>query len=84
VTASGELTCRELVELVTAYLDGALPAGERSRFEEHLVYCPGCAYYVEQMRETVRLTGRLAEEDVPGEARERLLAVFRDWKAGGP
>ena len=81
MSASGELTCRELVELVTDYLEGALVAPERARFEEHLVYCPGCVHYVEQMRETVRLTGSLREEQIPSEAKARLLETFRTWKA---
>jgi anti-sigma factor RsiW len=76
---SGELSCRELVEIVTDYLEGALPASERARFHDHLRGCPGCTTYVEQMRETIRLTGRLREEDVPERAREALLRAFRGW-----
>jgi anti-sigma factor RsiW len=80
VTAD-ELTCQELVELVTAYLDDALPEPERERFERHLGHCPGCTTYVEQIRETVRLTGEeLREETLPSEARDALLAQFADWK----
>lgn len=74
-----ELSCRELVEIVTDYLEGTLPAEERARVEAHLVNCPGCTTYIEQMRETVRLTGRLREEDVPPGAREALLQAFRGW-----
>lgn len=76
-----DITCQELVELVTGYLEGALPARERERFEHHLALCPGCVIYVEQMRETVRLTGeRPREETLPPELRESLLAEFRGWK----
>ena len=75
------MTCRELVELVTDYLEGALPDGDRARVEEHLLKCDGCGAYVEQMRQTIRLTGRLGEDDVAPEAREKLLAAFRDWSA---
>jgi anti-sigma factor RsiW len=75
-----ELTCQELVEIVTDYLEGALPANERIEFEKHLVMCDGCAVYLEQMRETIRLTGMLREEQVPANAREALLRAFRDWK----
>jgi predicted anti-sigma-YlaC factor YlaD len=78
----GELTCQELVELVTDYLDGALPPEARARFDEHLGECPGCRDYLEQMRVTVRLSGRLAEERVAPAAREALLAAFRGWKRG--
>lgn len=75
-----ELTCKELVELVTAYFEGALPTDERARFERHLGVCPGCATYVEQMRQTITLVGDLREEDVTPAAQQRLLQAFRDWK----
>jgi anti-sigma factor RsiW len=81
VSPSDEITCRELVELVTDYLDGALPASHRVRFEEHLVYCPGCLHYLDQMRDTIRLTGALTEETMPDGARDRFLATFRSWRA---
>jgi anti-sigma factor RsiW len=80
VSASGEITCRELVELVTDYLEGAMPPGDRSRFEEHLVMCDGCANYVDQMRETKRAVGTLSEESISPEARDELLGAFRRWK----
>ena len=76
----GELTCRELVEIVTDYLEGALSPEERIQFEKHLVMCDGCAIYLDQMRETIRLTGMLREEHVSEEARERLVEAFRGWK----
>ncbi len=79
-----EMSCKELVELVTDYLEGWLPAGERRRFEAHLGGCPGCATYVEQIRETIRLTGRLREDDLAAPVRDSLLAAFRDWKRGSP
>ena len=75
------LNCRELVELVTAYLEGDLSAGERKRFEAHLSGCDGCTMYVEQMRRTIELTGTLSVDDVAREAGEALLRAFRDWKA---
>jgi anti-sigma factor RsiW len=74
------VTCQEIVELVTDYLEGDLPADEMSLFEQHLNLCDGCVAYVTQMRTTVATVGRLREEDVPVETRERLLAAFRDWK----
>ena len=77
---SQEMTCQELVELVTEYLEGALPDSDRRRFDEHLEACPYCVAYVEQIRATVRLTGRLGEGDLQGEAIEKLLAAFGDWK----
>jgi anti-sigma factor RsiW len=79
-TAADELTCRELVELVTEYLEGALPDEERARFEAHLAECEGCAAYLAQMRDTLRIAGRLREESIAPAARESLLRAFRDWK----
>jgi len=75
-----ELTCKELVEVVTDYLEGRLTPAERIRFEEHVAFCAWCRTYLDQMRETVRLTGTLQEEDLSPDARDGLLHVFRDWK----
>ena len=75
-----ELTCQELVEVVTDYLEGSMPAERRLLFEEHLALCDWCRTYLEQMRATIRLTGTLQEQDLMPEAREALLEVFRDWK----
>lgn len=77
-----EVTCRELVEIVTDYVEHRLSPTERLRFEQHLVFCEGCQVYVEQMRSTIELTGTLREEDVPVEAEEALLQAFREWKRG--
>jgi len=77
---TGALTCRELVELVTDYLEGALPPEERARFDEHIATCRPCTTYLGQLREMLRLLGRLTEESVSPEARETLLQAFRDWK----
>ena len=75
------VTCQEVVELVTGYLERALPAGETALFEQHLNFCEGCVWYVEQMRGTIDAAGRLTEDDVPPAARDRLLAAFRGWSA---
>jgi anti-sigma factor RsiW len=75
-----ELTCRELVELVTDYLEGALSDHDRARFEAHIAVCDGCTRYLFQMRETIRLTGMLTEEQVPVEQRDTLLDAFRGWR----
>ncbi len=77
-----DLSCQELVELVTAYLEGALSPADRDRFEAHLAICQGCRNYLDQMRKTIALTGRLSEEAIPAEASRQLLEVFRDWKRG--
>jgi anti-sigma factor RsiW len=74
-----ELTCQELVELVTDYLEDELPPAERARFEAHLRGCGGCATYVEQIRTTIALTGRVHEDDLSPTTRAGILAAFRDW-----
>jgi anti-sigma factor RsiW len=76
------LTCRELVELVTEYLEGTLASTDRARFESHLDTCSGCRRYVEQMRLTIRATGALSEEKISPEARDALLEAFRGWRRG--
>ena len=75
------MNCSELVELVTDYLEGSMPAEQRARFDEHVSGCDGCTTYLEQFRITIRLTGMLSEEQVAHDARETLLGVFRDWRA---
>ena len=75
-----DLTCRELVELVTDYLDGALTPDLAERFEEHLVICDGCSVHVAQMRQTIRLTGKLDEGDLDDAVAEELLEAFRGWR----
>jgi anti-sigma factor RsiW len=77
-----KLTCRELVELVTDYLEGSLSRRDRVRFEAHIAACGNCTQYVEQFRETIRLTGTLRESDVSPEAEAALLAEFEAWKRG--
>ena len=73
------ITCRELVELVTDYIEDRLPAAERMRFEEHLAVCGPCRGYLKQMRQTIRLTGALTEETIDPTARDALLRAFRGW-----
>ena len=75
-----EMTCKDLVELVTDYLEGTLPDDARIRLEKHLLGCDGCANYVEQMRQTIRLTGKVREENLTPVQRDDLLRLFRDWK----
>ena len=77
-----DLSCRELVELVTEYLEGRLPLEERTRFELHLGYCDYCRTYLRQMRQVLETAGELREESMAPEARRSLLAAFRDWKRG--
>ena len=75
------LACQELVELCTAYLEGALSRRDRRRFEAHIAGCPHCTAYLEQFRTTIEATGTLTEEQIDPVAREELLTVFRDWNA---
>ena len=74
-----EMACRELVELITDYLDGKLPDDIRTRFEDHLTGCDGCTNYLEQIRQTIRLTGQLREESLTSQQRDDLLRLFRSW-----
>lgn len=75
-----ELTCRELVELVTDYLENTLSPAEHAHVVEHLAGCEGCDRYVEQMRETIGALGALQEKDVSPEAEKKLRQVFSEWK----
>jgi anti-sigma factor RsiW len=72
-----EIVCRELVELVTDHLEGALSPGALARVEEHLLLCEGCAAYVEQMRMTTRLLQALPSAGLAPSRREELLRAFR-------
>jgi anti-sigma factor RsiW len=76
------LSCQELVELVTAYVEDAMPSDERKRFERHIETCDGCGQYLEQMRTTIRLTGLLTPEAVSPDAERDLLSAFRSWSSG--
>jgi anti-sigma factor RsiW len=73
------MTCAELVELVTAYLDGALDPEKEQRFVEHLAICDGCEIYVDQMRRTITEVGQVQPESLPDETRDRLLDAFRTF-----
>ena len=71
--------CAEVVELATDYLEGAMTAEERTRFELHLNLCDGCANFLEQVRTTAQLASTLSVEQIPGDVQAKLLAAFRDW-----
>jgi len=77
------LSCREIVQLATEYLEGALPLQDRLRFERHIAICPPCRSFLAQVRETHRLSGEVTEESLSPEAREALLNAFRDWEREG-
>jgi anti-sigma factor RsiW len=76
------LSCRALVELVSDYLEGALPPDEHSRFEAHVAGCGNCAAYLRQMRETLALLGTLPADALSREAEDELRVAFGEWKAG--
>jgi anti-sigma factor RsiW len=78
-TPENELTCQELVEIVSDYLDGALPEADRERFDAHLETCEGCRRYLDQMRTTIRVAGTLSEDDLDPGSRDQLLQLFREW-----
>jgi len=81
--SANTLVCQELVELVTDYLEGRLSWIDRSRVDGHLAACEHCSTYLEQMRQTIRVTGRLREDDIAPEVRDELLAAFRDFRSNG-
>ena len=78
-----ELACQQVVEMITDYLEGALSRSQRRRLEAHLAGCEHCSEYIEQMRETIRLTGRLQAHDLTPEMSEELTAIYRRWRSEG-
>jgi anti-sigma factor RsiW len=74
------VTCREVVELMTEYLEGTLSVGDRGRFEDHLAGCTGCQAYLAQLRTTMRILGTLPDEPMPEPIRAELMRAFGDWR----
>lgn len=72
-----KMTCSELVELVTDYLEGVVADEELARLHRHLHGCPGCRAYVEQVRETIRLLGSLASRRLPRRAAKKVVEALR-------
>jgi anti-sigma factor RsiW len=81
MTDRSEMPCRELVEVITDYLEDALSAADRRRFDAHLAECDACLHYLEQFRQTIALVGRVGPEQLSPAMREELLSAFRDWRA---
>jgi len=77
-----EITCKQLTEVVTDYFEGTLPARQRQLLEEHLEVCPGCRNYIDQMRENIKLTGTVKQEEVPADVKTKLLEIFNQKIAG--
>jgi anti-sigma factor RsiW len=80
IQVPGELTCKEMVELMNDYLEGRLAPAELSDFERHLIFCDGCERYLRQLRQLRTAAARLREEDIPEKTRNALLKAFRKWK----
>ena len=74
------IVCRQAVELVTAYLEDALSARDRVRFEAHLAGCPHCSEYLDQMRRTLAIVGRIEPDALEPEVRTELVALYRRWQ----
>ncbi len=83
MSVEAEITCPEVVELLSGLIDGELPAPLRARVEVHLASCDGCSMILDELRETIRLTGELTEADLSPAQSATLLAAFRDWTGGG-
>jgi anti-sigma factor RsiW len=75
------LVCQQAVELVTDYLEGALPRADRRRFEGHLAACPHCTEYLAQLRATIALAGRITPDELPPHMQDEFIAVYRRWQA---
>ena len=75
-------TCKEVVDLAAEFVEGAMPRSQAVRFEMHLNFCDGCYTFIDQIRASAASAGRLREEQVSEETRAKLLAAFRDWRAG--
>ncbi len=82
MTRRNAIMCRQAVELVTDYLEGALTADDRARFEAHLAGCPHCTEYLREMRVTIAAMGRVEPESLSRAARDDLVALYRNWRAG--
>jgi anti-sigma factor RsiW len=78
--SADHISCQEVVELVTDYLDKALPPDEAALFEQHINFCDGCIWHVEQIKATAAALGEIREEDISPEAKDRLLRAFRNWR----
>lgn len=76
------LVCRDAVALMAAYLDGVLPPEDRTRLEAHLAGCPHCSEYLAQLRATIHALGRVEPDDLPDEAVDELVALYRRWQTG--
>jgi anti-sigma factor RsiW len=79
-----DLVCRQVVEIVTDYLEGRLSRADRRRFDAHLAVCPHCTEYLAQLRATIELTGRITADDLTPPMRAELVSVYRAWREQEP
>jgi anti-sigma factor RsiW len=84
VSSDRALTCQELTEVLTDYLEDAMSHEDRARFDAHLALCAGCVTYVAHMRQAIETAGALRAEQVEATVPDDLLAAFRAWKRGEP
>ena len=84
MSSERSITCQELTEVLTDYLEGVMAAEDRLRLEEHLAICEGCGNYVTQMRQTIQTLHELRPEHVEATVPEDVLEAFRAWKRGEP
>ncbi len=77
---AGNMSCKELTELITEYLEGSMPLGQRIRFQIHLGLCLGCRNHLRQMKLTIQTLGKLPVESIPPAIRDEMLNRFRNWK----
>ena len=75
-----DMSCAEIVELVTEYVEGGLSTADRDRFEEHIAFCTPCLTYLDQMRQTVAGIGAVPPDKLSPALEESLVEAFRDWK----
>jgi anti-sigma factor RsiW len=75
------MTCRQVVELMTDYLEGALSSADRAKFEEHIAGCDGCRAYLAQLSTTRRVLSKLADEPMPPDLQAELMKTFQNWKS---
>jgi anti-sigma factor RsiW len=80
---NNDIACQQAVEMVTDYLEDAFDRGEKQRFEKHLSVCPHCTEYLAQVRETIRMAGRLTPEDLSLPMRDAFTDLYRRWRAEG-
>lgn len=80
MTEAEPLSCQDVVELITEYLEGSLPAKRRLGFEEHVAICPPCRNYFSQFRHTIQVGKRIEEDQLPPAVRDALVKVFHDWR----